>query len=284
MRLHPCLPLSCLLALLLASPASGAEDPPESEGAAEAVESIERSQLPSRSSLQEAALRRTLDQQQLRQLQAGEDEFIGLFLPAARPQAKGGILLVADRGEHADAPRLIASSRRQLSDAGWHTLSIALPDSLGDLAGLSDAEQGIARQQHAEQIRQRLRQAWLALQAEGAEQITLLGQGEAAWWLLHTAGLDRDDPVLHHLVLLDPRPWPQGEPLHSLFEAWDKPVLQIHSRADADRAQRQEQQREIRRLGREGSYQQILHPLDSGLPVSPLIRRIEGWLDNQPGD
>ncbi len=277
MHLRPYLLLliSCSLWLGLAT-TTLAEDAP----AADATPASERAQLPSRSSQQEADLRRNLDREQIRQLEAGDDRFLGLFLPAARPSPRGGILLVADRGEHADAPRLIAASRRQLSDAGWHTLSIALPDSLANLDALEEAEREIAQQAHAEQIRQRLRQAWLALQAEGAERITLLGQGEAAWWVLRTAGQDSSDQVLRHLVLVDPRAAAQGEPLHRLLEAWDKPLLEIHSRSEPDAELLRRQAREARRLGRSDSYKQVKHPLTPGQSESSLIRRIEGWLDN----
>lgn len=252
----------------------------ENAPAARETPTSERAQLASRSSQQEAALRRTLDTEQIRQLEAGDDRFLGLFLPAARPSPRGGILLVADRGEHADAPRLIAASRRQLSDAGWHTLSIALPDSLGDLDDLDEAAREVTEQAQAEQIRQRLRQAWLALQAEGAEQIALLGQGEAAWWVLRTAGQNNNDPVLHHVILLDPRSSAQGEPLHRLLEAWDKPLLEIHSRSEPNNDLLRRQAREARRLGRDEHYKQVLHPLTPGQSEASLIRRIEGWLTN----
>ncbi|SDT87489.1 DUF3530 family protein [Halopseudomonas salegens] len=276
MRLRPCLLLFCTLSLLSGTfvHALAADTPPATEPSALS----QRADLPSRSSRQEAALRRELDKEQFRQLEAGDDNFLGLFLPAARPAPLGGVLLVADRGEHADAPRLIAASRRHLSDAGWHTLSISLPDRLGNLDHLSDAEQEIARQAHAEQIRQRLRQAWLALQAEGAEQVALLGQGEAAWWVLRTAGQDSNDPALGKVVLLDPRPWPAGEPLHRLLEAWDRPLLEIHSRDEPDPEQLRRREREIRRLGRSHNYDQVQHPLLPGQSETSLNRRIEGWL------
>lgn len=276
MHLRPYLLFVCTLALL--SGTSSAAEEADAPAADEPPAASERTQLPSRSSLQEAALRRGLDSDELRQLEAGDDRFLGLFLPAARPSPLGGILLVADRGEHADAPRLIAASRRQLSDAGWHTLSISLPDSLSNLDTLDEAEREVAEQAHAELIRQRLRQAWLALQAEGAEEITLLGQGEAAWWVLRTAGQDSSDQVLRNVVLVDPRAAAQGEPLHRLLEAWDKPLLEIHSRSNPDAEALRRQTREARRLGRGDSYKQVQHPLTPNQPESSLIRRIAGWL------
>lgn len=48
-------------------------------------------------------------------------------LNSHRSPALGTVILIHDLGGHADAPRVVASLRRQLPAAGWSTLSVTMP-------------------------------------------------------------------------------------------------------------------------------------------------------------
>ncbi|EXF46883.1 hydrolase or acyltransferase [Pseudomonas sp. BAY1663] len=87
-----------------------------------------RPALAERSTLEAEELARLLPQQAVR-LQAGDERFVALHLPANDGQPKGLVILLPDTGENADWPSAIGPLRRRLPDAGWHTLSLSLPDA-----------------------------------------------------------------------------------------------------------------------------------------------------------
>ncbi|QLF92851.1 alpha/beta hydrolase family protein [Pseudomonas sp. ABC1] len=66
---------------------------------------------------------------QFRQLQADNEAFAGFWLPANTAKPKGVVILLPSDGEHADWPNAVAPLRQNLPDAGWHTLSLTLPDA-----------------------------------------------------------------------------------------------------------------------------------------------------------
>ncbi len=61
-------------------------------------------------------------------LKAGDESFLTLWLPANTAEAEGVVILVPGDGESPDWPQAIGPLRRKLPDAGWQTLSLALPD------------------------------------------------------------------------------------------------------------------------------------------------------------
>ncbi|MGE4405421.1 alpha/beta hydrolase family protein [Pseudomonas sp.] len=92
------------------------------------AEPAPRPALAERSALDAEELARRLPQQAVR-LQAGDERFVALHLPANDGQPKGLVILLPDTGENADWPSAIGPLRRRLPDAGWHTLSLSLPDA-----------------------------------------------------------------------------------------------------------------------------------------------------------
>ncbi|MHB0807567.1 DUF3530 family protein [Stutzerimonas nitrititolerans] len=121
----------CLCVLAIASTdlgASEAEPAPEAPAAP-----AERPALPSRSETMAAELARQLPSTEVLRLQASDEAFVALWLPANVAEPKGLVILLPGEGESADWSRGIGPLRRDLPDHGWHTLSITLPDSSGFL-------------------------------------------------------------------------------------------------------------------------------------------------------
>ncbi|MDR6181051.1 MULTISPECIES: DUF3530 family protein [unclassified Pseudomonas] len=119
------LPL-CLLLLGLAAPVRAEEAPtpaPEPPAAPAAL-----APALTRSQEQQQALMRQLPAEQQKTLQAGDESFLALLVPAARAKASGTVVLVPGDGESADWPNVVAPVRQQLPTFGWQTISLSLPD------------------------------------------------------------------------------------------------------------------------------------------------------------
>lgn len=119
------LPL-CLLLLGLAAPVRAEEAPtpaPEPPAAPAAL-----APALTRSQEQQQALMRQLPVEQQKTLQAGDESFLALLVPAARAKASGTVVLVPGDGESADWPNVVAPVRQQLPTFGWQTISLSLPD------------------------------------------------------------------------------------------------------------------------------------------------------------
>ncbi len=94
--------------------------------AVEAVE-IERPALNSRSQLA-AQQFRTIFPEQLIEIPGTTNHYSALYLPANAKTAKGLIVFVPGLLETADSATNIAQLRRAVTDKGWHSLSLNLPD------------------------------------------------------------------------------------------------------------------------------------------------------------
>lgn len=68
-----------------------------------------------------------LNAKQLITLSTPREHFSALFLAANQAQPRGLVILLPGFGETFDWPNTIGPLRRQLPDAGWHTLSLNLP-------------------------------------------------------------------------------------------------------------------------------------------------------------
>lgn len=67
--------------------------------------------------------------EQLITLTTAAEHFSALFLPANRAVAQGVVILLPGLGETFDWPIAIGPLRRKLPDAGWHSLSLNLPEA-----------------------------------------------------------------------------------------------------------------------------------------------------------
>lgn len=235
---------------------------------------------PSRSQVQEQSLERLLPATQQRRLDIGEQAFLGLFLPAARPKPLGGVILIAGQHEHADWPLLVGPARRQLSTAGWHTLAISLPEQGNLERELDDAQRLTQDQHYRDQALARIQAAQQVLKAEGGTDkdlaIVLLGRGAGALWALNAAVEGGGTPAVA-LVLQDLPQTTQGEmDTARLLEQWKGPTYDILMSPSAHAETRKLQ---AKRLGNE-HYRQLLWPQSGNaeLKQQMLIKRVGGWL------
>lgn len=119
-----------LLGAILALPPALRAEPAAEPPAAQQPAAGQRDALTERSQEQELILRHRLPASEQRELQAAEDVFLGLWLPALSEPTQGTVVLVADYGQHANHPNAIGPLRNRLPEAGWNSLSIGLPDAL----------------------------------------------------------------------------------------------------------------------------------------------------------
>jgi len=261
------------------------ENTPE-QAPTEAQTEVLTASVPTRAERQEDALRRQLPTEQLRQLEVGDDAFLGLFLPAAQPNPLGGILLIADRDEHADWPELIGPARRQLSEQGWHTLAISLPDDPASNLFLEEAARAETLAATSERIDKRINAAAQALNAEGATTLVLLGRGEGAYWALHATGAQASPRVEAAALVLyqtrAPAAAQNGEAETAAWlSQWSKPAYEVFA-ATQQGSQELARQRSLgaQRHGRDLYAQLVLSKPDpSPLGQSVLIKRLQGWLE-----
>ena len=184
---------------------------------------------------------------------------------AARETARGGVLLLAGRGEHADAPGVIGPLRRDLADRGWKTLAL---ERSPDGASGARIEAGLT---------------WLLDHLEAEEpRLVVLGHERGAADLLNWLG---ETPTIepYALVLVNvalPHGDAEAEVLGRL-EGLDLPVLDIFHRGapSAVVATAEARLRSARRAGNEHYRQDALvDPAPRQEDDATLLRRIGGWL------
>lgn len=122
------------LSLLLLSHPLLAEEPTPAVAAEEPTPPIvePRAPLIERSEADATALEQQVEQKEQQQLQAGDEQFLALWLPANVAEPSGAVILLPGDDESADWPQSIGPLRRKLPNGGWHSLSLSLPDPNGD--------------------------------------------------------------------------------------------------------------------------------------------------------
>lgn len=130
------------LTLLLASPWLAASEPEESAASEAAEETVEastetaaepvRPAFPERTRQTAAAFGERLDGREQQWLEAGEERFLALWHPANSGKPKGLVLMLPSDLLPAETPAF-RMLREGLADAGWHALSLTLPDPLDTL-------------------------------------------------------------------------------------------------------------------------------------------------------
>lgn len=130
--LRPLLTALSLSLLLPISSSLQAEEPGTADDQGAALDptaaDLDRPAQTERSADAASALSRLLPDQEQQLLQAGEESFLALWLPANTAEAHGVVILVAGDGESADWPNVLGPLRRKLPEAGWHSLTLSLPD------------------------------------------------------------------------------------------------------------------------------------------------------------
>ncbi|CAM3799389.1 hypothetical protein CCOS865_00573 [Pseudomonas reidholzensis] len=109
-----------------------AEDPPKPAATAEAATPAVRPALLERSQEDAQALERLVPKAEQQTLDAGNEQFLALWKPANDSDPQGALIILPGAGENADWPNTVGPLRRKFPDAGWHTLSVSLPDLLSD--------------------------------------------------------------------------------------------------------------------------------------------------------
>lgn len=255
MRLHS---LALLGFCLLSCPAAWAEEPAEDAPAdsADAPAASERPLLPERSISDAQTLEQRLDKREQQMLQAGAESFLALWLPANVGEPSGAVILLPADVENADGAAAIGPLRRKLPDAGWHSLSLTLPDPDGDplplrtaatatAAPQSDApttesapaaesppEAAVAeatqpadsgaispeqrRQAHVERVMARIDAAIAFANQQQAKEIVLLGHGSGAYWAARYLSERQPDNVQNLLMVAAELPAGFAPPLDEM--------------------------------------------------------------------
>lgn len=208
-------------------------------GGTDAPAADERPALPERSASDAQTLEQRLDKREQQMLQAGAESFLALWLPANVGEPSGAVILVPGDVENADGAAAVGPLRRKLPDAGWHSLSLTLPDPDGDplplrsttaapTAGETPATDSASasepaaaasvdggtpqpddsaisseqrRQAHVERVMARIDAAIAFAAQQQAKEIVLLGHGSGAYWAARYLN-ERKPANVHNLLMV----------------------------------------------------------------------------------
>jgi hypothetical protein len=129
--------LTAALIILLSTQATqlwAQDSEPSTEGSQQSEQpaAVTRPPLIERSALEATALEQQLEKKEQQQLQAGDESFLALWLPANVAEPSGVVIILPGDEETADWPESVGPLRHKLPDAGWHSLSLTLPDPNSD--------------------------------------------------------------------------------------------------------------------------------------------------------
>lgn len=281
---------------LAAAGGAGAEDQPDA-GGTQAVAPVQ-SRSGVFTGLGELALSRDFPDQAVWLELADDSQALGLFLPAYRKPAKGALVLLGDAGDTA-ASGLAGSLRRQLSERGWATLTLALeapspslqriletapapvPEASGDtvsaaapevVAGADGHEAGPA-EVYGMRVRQMLAAALAELAGRGFEQPALLGVGHACNYL---AFWPENAGSVKTLIWVAPAFYPltRGGLKEWLEDLSDMTILELSAEASGNRG--------YRPAAAPYSYQPIAITQPPSVTDAGMITgRINSWLKSR---
>jgi hypothetical protein len=306
------------LALLLALPvlAEQQDSPPGSAAAAETPSedaAPERPALPERSVSEAQALEQRLEQREQQWLQADDERFLALWLPANVGEPSGAVILLPGDAENADGATAVGPLRRKLPDGGWHSLSLTLPDPDHDApplrlpepptsaaaeAAADDEASGEAetapsaapdpaandaarRCAHAQRVMARIDAGIAFARQQQASRIVLLGHGSGAYWAAQYLA-ERQPEDIHNLLLVAAAvPAGFSPPLDELV-----PQLELATGDFYYKDQAGDRQAALRRLQaskrvKHPTYVQVAMkalPGNRGIEQEQLYRRLRGWL------
>lgn len=309
----------CLTLLASALAVHAEQTPPAKDGEKADAKPEQRAPLPERSDLEALALERQLAATEQQQLDAAGTTFLALWLPANDPAPMGAVILIPGDEESADAPPTMGPLRRKLPDAGWHSLSLTLPDPQGanlpvrvaeppasadgkpaeapaekapepatpappGEAPSADAE--AARAAHVERVFARIDAGIAFTGQQQAKVVVLLGHGSGAYWAARYIA-ERKPANITHLVLVDTRQ-PEGfdAPFNDLLAQLTAKVGDFYYRDSAAARQAALARKQLSQRQKQPALVQV--SLDA-LPGNPavaqeqLFRRLRGWLDKHAG-
>ena len=306
------------LTLLSTALATAGEQPPATETGKKDDAAVEqRAPLAERSELEALALERQLAAAEQQRLDAAGTPFLALWLPANDPAPKGAVILLPGDEESADAPRTIGPLRHKLPDAGWHSLSLSLPDPQGaslpvrvaePLAAKAEttAEQSpetaataepappaesapsaeAVRAAHVERVFARIDAGIAFAEQQQAKSVVLLGHGSGAYWATRYMA-ERKPATITHLLLVDiSQPEGFASPINDLLAQITASVGDFYYRDSVTAREAALQRKQLSQRQKQPTFVQV--GLDA-LPGNPavgeeqLFRRLRGWLDKQTG-
>lgn len=307
--------LLCLTLLASAMSAHGEQSPPAETGEKGDAKAEQRAPLAERSELEALALERQLKANEQQRLDAAGTPFLALWLAANDPAPKGAVILLPGDEESADAPRVIGPLRHKLPDAGWHSLSVSLPDPQGANLPVRIAESAVpsgdapaekpaevpaepaapaepsqspeaARATHVERVFARIDASIAFAGQQQAKVVVLLGHGSGAYWAARYIA-ERKPANVSHLLLVDIRQ-PEGfeSPITDLLAQITASVGDFYYRDSATARQAALLRKQLSQRQKQPAFVQV--GLDA-LPGNPsvaeeqLFRRLRGWLDKQAG-
>ncbi|MDO9320199.1 MAG: alpha/beta hydrolase family protein [Pseudomonas sp.] len=280
--------------------------------------STQRPELAERSQDEALALQEQLPAGDQQQLKVGDESFLALWQPANKGDAQGLVILLPGSGESADWPKAIGPLRSKLPDAGWHTLSLTLPDpqpaataaasaepntgaevaAPAEPAATPDASTAAAEaspadsgtvaakleqtpEQHAERVLARIQAGIEFAQQQKPKSIVLLGHGTGGYWAARYLSEHPTSPI-QNLLLVAPLLPEQFSP--SLDEL--VPKLQLAVGDFYYKNQQPERTAALKRMQaskrqKSPAYIQVAMSALPGNPVTEqeqLYRRIRGWL------
>ncbi len=122
-------------------------------------------------------------------LETQHESFLGLLERANTPNPAGVVILLHHDRSSPDWPALIAPLRKGFPDIGWHSLSLALPDTpLPPVPGAAKADSGETpvkardAQGFADRVDERINAALDQAQRLQASRVILLGVGSGGYW------------------------------------------------------------------------------------------------------
>lgn len=316
MRFHS---LALLGFCLLSCPAAWAEEPAENAPAdsADAPAASERPPLPERSVSDAQTLEQRLDKREQQMLQAGDESFLALWLPANVGEPSGAVILLPGDVENADGAAAIGPLRRKLPDAGWHSLSLTLPDPDGDplpprtaasaTPASTDGEtangegESVAsempeqtsaaaapeitaeqrRQAHVERVMARIDAAIAFANQQQAREIVLLGHGSGAYWAARYLSERQPDNVQNLLMVAAELPAGFAPPLDEMVAQLAVATGDFFYKDQAtDRTAALKRLQASKRAKLPTYIQVSMKALPGNLDIQQeqLYRRLRGWL------
>lgn len=317
---RPRLPALCLLLLLphaLTLQAADAAAPTAANAAA-----IERPVIPERSQAEAVALERQLPQTEQQQLTAADEQFLALWKPANAAEPSGVVILIPGDAESADWPRVVGPLRKKLPDAGWHSLSLSLPDPQGDAPPIRLAEaaaspnavpeakepaattapvadtnataaeapepSAVAEEQyqaHTARVLARIQAGIAFAQQQKPKAIILLGHGSGAYWAARYLAENHPAEIQNLLLVAAQMPAGFSPALDELV-----PGLQLATGDFYYKDQTADRTAALQRAqaGKRQQHPAYIQIAMKALPGNPateqeqLYRRVRGWLSLHP--
>ncbi len=311
---RPRLSALCLLLLLSHSLPLLATEQPASEPAGNAA-AIERPDIAERTQAEAAALEQQLPQVEQQQLSAGDEQFLALWKPANAAEPSGVVILLPGDAESADWPEVVGPLREKLPDAGWHSLSLSLPDPQGDAPPIRPAETtpsasaapettapaadtgapteaaaaaaqpgAITEEQrsaHAARVFARIQAGIAFAQQQKAQTIVLLGHGSGAYWAARYLAEDHPTQIQNLLLVAAEMPAGFSPALEALVPGLQLATGDFYYKDQAADRNAALQRAQAGKRQQHPAYIQIAMKALPGNPATEqeqLYRRIRGWL------